>query len=196
MMMFSEDVMKAIASMDEIVNLLDHKKDIDIMIKNNYQQELKKDVEFQRSYSRICEDTRIGYGAEKAIHKSGLFKQTSPITDTPRDMSFRQIKTDVECEGKIGDVKSKSAKYPEWYISKNQYKSIKQGMEYNDFYLVMAYFEINETKYRYCPYLLIDSKAIMRYIDITKETRYGSYTFNHRKAIADDNCVNLRSILS
>ena len=117
--------------------------------------------------------------------------------ETPNDsLSFRQIKTDVECEGKIGDVKSKSAKYSEWYVSKNQYKSIKQGIEYNDFYLAIAYYEISDIKYRYCPYLLIDSKSILRYIDTSIESKYGSYTFNHRKAIADNNCVNLRSILS
>jgi len=195
-MMFSEDVMKAIASMDEIVNFLDHKSEIDMMIETNYQTELKKLKRFQRTYSRVREDTMIGYGAEKAIHKFGLFKQTSPITKNGHGLSFEQRKTDVECEGKIGDVKSKSAKYPEWYVSKNQHKSIKDGIEFNDFYLVMAYYEISNIKYRYCPYLLIDSKSILRYIDTNIESKYGSYTFNHRKAIADNNCVNLRSILS
>ena len=186
-MMFSEDVMKAIASMDEIVNFLDHKSEIDMMIETNYQTELKKLKRFQRTYSRVREDTMIGYGAEKAIHKFGLFKQTSPITKNGHGLSFEQRKT---------DVKSKSAKYPEWYVSKNQHKSIKDGIEFNDFYLVMAYYEISNIKYRYCPYLLIDSKSILRYIDTNIESKYGSYTFNHHKAIADNNCVNLRSILS
>ena len=192
--MLSDTVLKVISSLNEEIDLLDYTEDLNMMTENNCYRELKKPEKYRRTPEVIEMHTAMGLGAEKALHKTGYFKPTSKITKYAIGHTFEDLKRDVLCENLIGEIKTKNAKNPNWYISKSQYKSVGYATNYNDFFLIVAYDQINRLKYRYRPQYLIDSKSIMSYIDTTVETKYESYTFNHRKAIADGVCVDLWSV--
>jgi hypothetical protein len=188
--MFSETVMKAISTLNKEVNLLDHQRDLRMMTETNWNTEQRKGGE--RSKETIMMHTATGLGAEIALHSTGLFTPTSEITKNAEGLSFQQRKRDVLCEEKIGEVKTMSGKYPNWYISKDQRESIMYCTQFNEFFIVVSYEQLQPLKYRYRPRFLIDSKAMARYI--IKGTGKSAYMFDHKKAIAADGCKDLWSV--
>lgn len=190
--MFSEKVMKALASLKKEVNVLDHKDDLDTMTETNWKTELRKDEENRRTKDTVRNHTAIGLGAELALHSTGLFIPTSKITKDAIGLTFSDRKKDVLCEEKLGEVKTMNGKWPTWYISKNQYKSVSYSIPFTEFFLIVAYEQLMPLKYRYRPRYLIDSKSILSYI--IDGTAKSKYQFDHRKAIAAGKCIDLWSV--
>jgi len=188
--MFSENVITAISTLNKVVDMREHTKDLDTMTATNWKNEVKK--RGPRSFDVVKKNTATGLGAEIALHSTGLFEQTSAITENAVGLSFAQRKRDVRCEEKLGEVKTMNAKYPYWYISESQCESVMYSIKFNDFFLIMAYEEIQGLKYRYRPKFLIDSKKLSGYI-IKNSGPYSPYRFDHERAIKKNDCVDLWS---
>lgn len=190
---FSDKVMKALSSLNQCIHAPDYGDEFYNMVETNQLQEQKKDEKYRRSPEMILTHTAMGFGAEKALHHTGLFQPVSEVTKLRQGITYANGKKDVYCEEFIAEVKTKSNRFEDWFISKSQYNSIKECVKYNDFIIVVEYNQIDLLTYDYKPQYLVDIKSILKYIDTSKETRHGSYTFQHRKAIANGDCINLRS---
>jgi len=188
--MFSESVMKAIKSLDSTVDMRQHERDLTLMTNTNWKNEQRK--RGPRSFDVRKKNTATGLGAEIALRETGLFESTTPIIEKAEGLTFAQRKKDVKCEDKFGEVKTMSAKNPYWYISESQCESILLSQRFNDFFLIVAYEELQGLKYRYRPRFLIDSKKLSKYI-IKNTSQYSPYRFDHQKAVSTGDCVDLWS---
>jgi len=188
--MYSDSVMKVLTTLNEVVDVRDHDDDFMMMVNTNWKTEQKR--RGKRSFDVVKKNTACGFGAEIALQSTGLFKAAAPITENAQGLSFAQRKKDVECEGKLAEVKTMNAKYPVWYISDGQAESVMYSTRFNDYFLVVAYEEIQPLKYRYRPRYLIDSKSMPRYI-VKANTGYSEYKFDHTSAIKNGHCVDLWS---
>ena len=191
MTVFSEGVMKVLSSLVSVVDLRDHAAELDMMTKTNWKQEMKR--RGQRSYDVVRENTARGLGAEIALHQTNIFEQTSPVTENAQGLTFAQRKRDVRCEGLVGEVKTMNGKYPWWYITSAQCESIMYSTRFNDFFLILATEGVKPLVYQYRPKFLIDSKAVSGYI-IKNTGGYSEYKFNHQRAVAAGDCIDLWSV--
>lgn len=189
--MYSGEVMRALAQLNCVVDLREHSADLDKMANTNWKTEQRK--RGSRSFDVVKKNTACGLGAEIALETTGHFHPTSPITENAEGLSFAQRKKDVECEGFMAEVKTMNAKYPVWYISGSQAESVMYSTRFNDFFLVVAYEEIQPLKYRYRPKYLINSKAMPSYI-VKANTGYSEYKFDHVRAIKNGDCVDIWSM--
>lgn len=190
MIEFSEETMRALRTLESVVDLREHQSDLDMMVKTNWKNENRK--RGSRSLEVVTENTARGLGAEIALQQTGLFVQSSPITEDAKGLSFAQRKKDVVCEDMTGEIKTMNAKYPWWYISSSQCESVLYSTRYNDFFLIMSVEPTRPLVYRYYPKYLIDSKRLTRYI-VKNDAGYSEFKFHHIKAISEEACIDLRS---
>lgn len=190
MLDFSGEVIATLSSLNKVVDMREHKADLDMMVATNWKREMLR--KGPRSYDVVKRNTATGLGAEIAVQSTGFFEQSSPITEDAKDLTFAQRKTDVICEGKNGEVKTMNAKYPYWYISDSQVKSVTYSTRFNQFFLIVAYEEVQPLKYRYRPRYLVDSNKLSGYI-VKNNTGYSPYRFDHVRAIKNGDCIDLWS---
>jgi hypothetical protein len=193
MLDFSEEVVKSLTSLDKVIDMREHKTDLDMMVKTNWKNEVRR--RGKRSHDVVVKHTAVGLGAEIAVQSTGLFEQAAPITENAEGLTFAQRKKDVFCEGKSGEIKTMNAKYPFWYISDSQAESVMYSTRFNQFFLIVAYEEVQSLKYRYRPRYLVDSNKLSEYIvkNARTGTGFSSYRFDHVRAIQNGHCVDLWS---
>lgn len=188
MIKFSDEVMRTLSELESVIDLRDHQEDLDMMVNTNWKNENRK--RGSRSFDVVKENTARGLGAEIALQQTGLFEQSSPITEDAKGLSFAQRKKDVTCEGMTGEIKTMNGKYPWWYISSSQCESVLYSTRFNDFFLIMSVEPIKPMVYRYYPKYLIDSKRLAKYI-VKNDAGYSEFKFHHSKAVADGACLEL-----
>lgn len=191
MLDFSKEVIGALSCLDRVVDMREHKTDLDMMVNTNWKNEMRR--RGKRSHDVVVKNTATGLGAEIAVQSTGLFEQAAPITENAEGLTFAQRKKDVICEGKSGEVKTMNAKYPYWYISDSQAESVMYSTRFNQFFLIVAYDELQPLKYRYRPRYLVDSNMLSRYI-VKNTGSYSPYRFDHVAAIKNGHCIDLWSI--
>jgi hypothetical protein len=190
MINFSDDVMKTLRKLESTIDMRDHTTELDMMVKTNWKNEQRK--RGKRSFDVVKENTARGLGAEIALQQTSLFEQSSPITENAEGLTFAQRKKDVKCEGFSGEVKTMNGKYPWWYISSSQCESVMYSTRFNDFFIILAIENIKPLVYRYRPKFLVDSKVLSRYI-IKNAGGFSEFKFDHPKAIAKGDCIDLWS---
>jgi hypothetical protein len=190
MIKFSDEVMNVLKSLSTTVDMREHKTELDMMVNTNWKHENKR--KGSRSFDVVKENTARGLGAEIALQQTELFEQSSPITENAAGLSFAQRKKDVKCEGLSGEVKTMNGKYPWWYISSAQCESVMYSTRFNDFFLILAVESVKPLVYQYRPKFLVDSKSLSRYI-IKNTGGFSEYKFDHPKAIAKGDCIDLWS---
>lgn len=188
---FSEKVMTTLSGLNIVVDMQDHRTELDMMAATNWKQEKKR--RGKRSENVVFHHTAMGLGAEFALSYTRLFKSRSPITENAIGLSYVQRKQDMECEDLVLEIKVKNAKYDKWYISNSQAKSVLHSSKLNDLFLIMEYDELGGLKYRYRPRFLIDSDNIGKYI-ITNIGGYSPYWFAHEYAVKNKHCIDIKDI--
>lgn len=190
---FSDQVMTVLSDLNVVVDMQDHRAELDMMAATNWKQEKKR--RGQRSEDVVTRHTAMGLGAEFALSGTGFFKSRSPITENAVGLSYVQRKQDMECENLVLEIKTMNSKYGKWYISDSQTESVLRSAKLNDLFLVMEYDELGGLKYRYRPRFLVDSKSIGMYI-ITNIGGYSPYRFAHERAVKNKHCIDIKDIRS
>ena len=185
---YSDEIMKVLATLNEVVDVRKYEDDFMTMVETNWKTERRR--KGPRSYDVVKKNTAVGYGAEVALQLTGSFTPYAPITENAEGLTFAQRKRDVKCEDKIAEVKTMNSRYPVWYISGGQAESVMYSTRFNDLFLIMGYEEVKPLVYRYRPKFLIDSKRLPRYI-VKANTGYSEYKFDHESAIRNGDCVDL-----
>lgn len=185
----SESAMEALAGLNVVVNLVDHKADLDMMTSTNWARERKR--RGVRTEDVVRRHTAMGLGAEIAVQGTGHFKQCSPITEGAKGLSYVQRKQDVECEGRKLEIKTMNSKYGRWYISDSQCESVLRSAILNDFFLLIEYDDLGGLKFRYRSRFLIDSSKIGKYI-VANAGQYSQYVFDHLRAAKQGACIDFK----
>ena len=180
--------MQTLSTLESVVDLRDHKEDLEMMTATNFSQEKRR--RGQRSEDVVRRHTAMGLGAEIALTQTGLFESYSKITEGAVGLSYVQRKRDLKCEDFTLEVKVMSGKYNRWYISDAQCESVLRSAVLNDFFLIVEYEDLGSLKYRYRPRFLIDSKRVSEYI-IKGTGGYSSFMFSHERAIKRSHCIDL-----
>lgn len=190
MIKFSDKVMSVLHTMESVIDLRDHAKDLDMMTNTNWKNEQRR--RGKRTFDVVKENTARGLGAEIALQQTELFEAAAPITENAEGLTFAQRKKDVKCEGFTGEIKTMNAKYPWWYISSAQCESIMYSTRFNDFFLLMSAEPIKPLVYSYRPRFLIDSEKLGDFI-AKNNGGYSEYKYDHPRAIAKGYCLDLWS---
>lgn len=186
---FSKPVMEILTGLSVVVNMNDHKADLDMMTATNITQERKR--RGARSDDVVKRHTAIGLGAEIAVTGTSMFKSCNPITEGAKGLSYVQRKQDVECEGYKIEIKTMNAKYGRWYISDAQCESVLRSAILNSFFLLVEYKDLGGLKFEYAPRFLVDSSKIGRYI-VSNTGGYSEYVFDHYRAAKAGACIDFK----
>jgi hypothetical protein len=190
--MLTQETMKLLREIDTTVDLRNYPDDLKYMVDTNWKNEFKKPPRSRRSKEMVVLHTAAGLGAEIALINSGAFKQSAPITEGAKGLTYVDRMTDATCEGLKVQIKSMSSKYDQWLISEGQATSLSQSQHHNALYIVVSYSAISNLKYHYTPRFIFESQAIHTCLK-TVNMPYSKFAFDHERAIRKGICLDLRS---
>jgi hypothetical protein len=204
MNLYNDEIMNALNDMSFTVDFnKSHQADLEMMTENNWKQEKKK--RGKRTREMIKEHTAMGLGSEIAVLSLPWFGQVSEIVENAMELNYvdrmRDYKYLLE-EGRYGQQKTMNLKYPDdrWYISFSQLESLLRSAPFNQDLLIVGYHKIGELVFEYKPKFLIDMQKVIaqdsKYITIDRNSKFGSYIFDWRKAVADGVCFRFTNIPS
>ena len=196
MNLYDNEVMHALNDLKFTVDFnVEHQEDLEMMTQNNWRQEKKK--RGKRTLDTVREHTAMGLGSEIAVLSLPYFGQVSEIVEDAMKLNYVDRMRDYKyllSEGRYGQQKTMNLKYPDlrWYISFSQLESLLRSAPFNQDLLIVGYEKIGDLKFEYRPKFLIDMQQVIspnsKYIKIDRNSAYGSYMFDWKKAVVDGVC--------
>jgi len=174
----------------------DYRDEIDMQVDTNYVREIKK-CEKPRSKDEIWKHTVAGFCAEKSLQIiNGSLESYSPITKNAEGLSFLNRQTDLLYGNTQIAVKSKSKKYPMFYLSHSQISSINHLIPHNEYMIAVEYVnsDLNKSVYKYNPLFIAKTKHIVKYITplFGRSTKWSGHHLNYQLGIEKNEFIDLR----
>jgi hypothetical protein len=190
---FSRELMNKLYELNVIIDMNEHREDLNNFTNTNFAQEQK--IKGTRTREEVEKHSARGLAAEIALIDIG-FVSNSLIVKDVTTIDFANRMTDLCVEGFNIAVKSKKSIYDKFYINQKQHKSISDSKQFNDFFLIMNSDNLGNLKFSINTHFLVDAFEFLDYIkpNIYAGSGESPFVFRHDRAYKDNVCIDFKEL--
>ena len=190
---FSRELMNKLYELNVIIDMNEHREDLNNFTNTNFAQEQK--IKGTRTRKEVEKHSARGLAAEIALIDIG-FVSNSPIVKDVTTIDFANRMIDLCAEGFNIAVKSKKSIYDKFYINQKQHKSIFDSKKFNDFFLIMNSDNLGNLKFRVSTHFLVDAFEFLDYIkpNIHAGSGESPFVFRDDRACKDNICIDFKEL--